>query len=317
MTQFKKGLFTRNLMATAILAPMMIVAGCSDNDGSPLPSGSPSGVASGFAYDGYLQNALVCVDVNLNRACDEGEPDDTTDAEGNFDIVGLTDEQLNFPLVLESTPETIDLDTGAAVGVGLKFTAPGGSQSINGFTTIIQSKVEAAIAAGETGTLAELRDRAAAELARELDLASVGLGEVNLLTFDPIASKNDTSLDNSIRRAIAQLHLTNQVLSEQIMTLTPQVDDSAAAFGALIKELDAADVFTATVASTPGSSISLNDLLGSSTDVVVGETEPTAPTAEEIQAQEDQDATVLTELEDAASTDEPVEPTGATGATGA
>lgn len=314
MTQTNNGSFKRKLLATAILAPMMAIVGCSDNDGSTTPPPAeeePTGVASGFAYDGYLSSARVCVDVNLNKACDAGEPATLTDAQGEFEITGLTDAQRNLPLVLESTEATIDLDTNEPVGLGLKFLAPGGSTAISGFSTVIQAMVENAVASGATGTLAELRDQAAATLATDL-----GLDGINLVTFDPIATKNDTTLDNNVRRNAAQLHLANQVLSEQILALVPQVDGSTAAFGALVNELDVHNVYDATVASTPESTISLNDLLSAPTTTVVGVTEPTAPTAEEIAVQAAQDALVQDAIQQAAETEEPTEPTGATGTTG-
>ncbi|MGF2733391.1 hypothetical protein [Marinobacter sp. DUT-1] len=320
MTQFKKGLFTRNLMATAILAPMMIVAGCSDNDGSPLPPGeTPSGVSDGVVYDGYLVGATVCVDENLNKTCDVGEPSTTTGAGGQFSLVGLTDAQLLTPLVLESNESTIDEDTGAQADPNLKFLAPAGSTAISGFSTIIQMKVESALAAGSTATLAQLKADAASELATELGVS------VDLTTYDPIAAF--TSASGSDKRTAAELHLINQVLSAQIVDLIADVDvvlesnpdlSETAAFGALVESLIPANV-AAVVQEFSDGGATANDLDGYNAETIMSSGSgtyeaPAAPDAQAIDEQATQDAAAQAELEDAITTEEP--PTGATGGTG-
>ncbi|GAA0841533.1 hypothetical protein GCM10009113_08150 [Marinobacter szutsaonensis] len=319
MTQFKKGLFTRNLMATAILAPMMIVAGCSDNDGSPLPPGeTPSGVSEGFAYDGYLVGATVCVDENLNKACDEGEPSTTTGDGGQFSLVGLTDAQLLTPLVLEANENTTD--GGLPVDPNLKFLAPAGSEAISGFSTVIQMKVESKLAAGSTATLAELKASAAAELATEL-----GVQGIDLTTYDPIATF--ASASSNEKRTAAELHLVNQVLSAQIVDLIADVDvvlesnpglSETAAFGALVESLNPANV-VAVVQEFSDAGATANDLDGYSAETIMSSgtgtyEAPTAPDATAIEEQATQDEAAQAELEDAIVTEEP--PTGATGGTG-
>ncbi|MCG7199112.1 hypothetical protein MD273_05145 [Marinobacter pelagius] len=320
MTQFKKGLFTRNMLATAILAPMMMVAGCSDNDGSPLPSGqTPSGVSDGVVYDGYLVGATVCVDENLNKTCDAGEPSTTTGAGGEFSLVGLTDAQLLTPLVLEANENTVDEDTGQPADPNLKFLAPAGSTAISGFSTIIQMKVESALAAGSTATLAELKAAAAADLANELGVS------VDLTTYDPIAAFSSTS--GADRRTAAELHLINQVLSAQIVDLIADVDvvlesnpdlSETAAFGALVESLNPANVAAVVQEFSDGGTV--NDLDSYNADTIISSGSatyeaPVAPDATVIEEQAVQDELAQAELEDAIATEEP--PTGATGGTGA
>lgn len=321
MTQFKKGLFTRNLLATAILAPMMMVAGCSDNDGSPLPPGeTPSGVSDGVVYDGYLVGATVCVDENLNKTCDAGEPSTTTGVGGQFSLVGLTDAQLLTPLVLEANASTIDEDTDQPVDPNLKFLAPAGSTAISGFSTIIQMKVETALAGGSTATLAELKASAAAELATEL-----GVQGIDLTTYDPIATF--ASASSNEKRTAAELHLVNQVLSAQIVDLIADVDvvlesnpglSETAAFGALVESLNPANV-VAVVQEFSDAGATANDLDGYSAETIMSSgtgtyEAPTAPDATAIEEQATQDEAAQAELEDAIVTEEP--PTGATGGTG-
>lgn len=318
MTQFKKGLFTRNLLATAILAPMMMVAGCSDNDGSsPLPPGeTPTGVSEGFAYDGYLVGATVCVDVNLNKACDADEPSTTTGEDGQFSLVALTDEQLLTPLVLEANENTTD--GGQQVDPNLKFLAPAGSEAISGFSTIIQMRVESALAGGSTATLSELKADAAGQLATELGVS------VDLTTYDPIATYD--SATGTERKTAAELHMMNKVLSAEIIRLVEDTNlvlrdnpdlSATAAFGALVEKLNPANVAEAVDELVAGGATP-SDLEGYTAEAVTGSgtgtyVAPDAPEVTEIEQQEIEDAQAQAELEEAIATEEP--PTGATGST--
>src|SRR5690554_3700106 len=104
----------RNLISAAILAPAILLVGCSDSSNFFPPQGNNNSSA-GKVYDGYLAFAQVCVDENLNRACDAGEPEARTDANGDFNLTGLTNRQAATPLVVQAiagTAGTIDLDTG-------------------------------------------------------------------------------------------------------------------------------------------------------------------------------------------------------------
>lgn len=72
----------------------LALAGCGGGGSSP-PSASTSSV-SGVVLDGPIQGATVCLDVNANQLCDSGEPTSApTDAQGNYTITGLTEEQRN------------------------------------------------------------------------------------------------------------------------------------------------------------------------------------------------------------------------------
>ena len=218
--------------------------------------------------------------------------------------------------MLESTTNTYDEDNpppgGPYLGPGLKYLAPGGSTSVNALTTVVQSKIEAALAAGSTATLASLKATAVAQVATEL-----GLPGVDVTSFDPIAAKNDTGLTNGERRDAAKLHLVNQVLSEQILAVLPTAEANAvtagstdtAAFGALLDNFNVADVATAVDTDTAG--LTLNQMLVADETAVTSETTPAAPSGAEILAQEADDATVAAEIDQEAAA-----ATGATGGTG-
>lgn len=242
-----KGRFSRNLLAAAILTPTLVLTGCffdDDDDDKPGSGGSTSSSA-GLAYDGYLIGATVCIDLNLNKTCDASEPSSTTDANGNFNITGLTATQAKYPLVLESTADTEDSDNpGVKVGTGLKFLAPAGSKTVSAYSTIIQAKIQAKLVAGTSLTLDELKDEAASELATTL-----GLAGVDLTDYDPIATKTGSGAEAD-KITAAKVHLMNQILSNELLTNLPNIIAQAQGLGV-----------------TPGAAASL---LAEKLDVIMG-----------------------------------------------
>src|SRR5690554_4583206 len=285
----------RNLISVAILAPAILLVGCSDSSNFYPPQGN-NNTAKGKVYDGYLTGAQVCVDENINRACDAGEPSVVTDLNGDFTFIGLTDRQAAQPLVVQVIAGTLDKDTGVAPSPNLKFIAPAGSTVISAFSTIIQLKIEAELAAGSTKTLAQLKADATAALAGEL-----GVSPMDLTTYDPIKAKNNGALNDTDRERAAKLHIANQILSEQIATLLPQAiaiaspANDAAAMSAVIASLDAADVLTAVSDDLAG--MSLVDLLAlTDTTSVTTYTAPTVPDNTAIQGYAAQQAAILAEF---------------------
>ncbi|MDC0661791.1 hypothetical protein [Marinobacter sp. SS21] len=262
------------------------LSACSNNS-SGSSSITPEGTSEGIAYDGYLVNALVCIDRDLDKVCDPAEPSDTTAAGGAFELNDLTDAELLWPLVLETTNDTVDEDDGSNVGAGLKLTAPAGSQAISALSTIIQSRIETALAQGSTGTLATLKQQANLQLAQEL-----GAGNINLTNYDPIATKTSGLADNVTRELAAKLHIVNQILIDQIAFLKPRAESRApnnprAAYGAVIKKLNAESVKARVDISLDV--FAIEDRITATKDQIVGVLMPADPTIAEINLQADED----------------------------
>ena len=282
----------RNLISVAILAPAILLVGCSDSSNFYPPQGN-NNTAKGKVYDGYLTGAQVCVDENINRACDAGEPSVVTDLNGDFTFIGLTDRQAAQPLVVQVIAGTLDKDTGVAPPADLKFIAPAGSTVVSAFSTIIQFKIEDELAGGSTKTLAQLKADATAALATEL-----GVTPMDLTSYDPIKAKNNAALNTADRERAAKLHIANQILSEQIATLLPQAEanaspaNDAAAMSAVIGSLDAVDVLTAV--NTDLAAMSLVDLIAlTDTTSVTTQTAPVVPNAAAILIYANQQAAIL------------------------
>lgn len=122
--------------------------GCGPDSSDPEPIVDAFGneysgdtmTVSGKAVDGYLQNALVCVDVSDNGRCDSKDPQATTDAEGGYSIdvpTKIADIQPNL-LVYVLANSTTDSDyLNQPIEKGYAMSAPWGSQNITPFTSMV------------------------------------------------------------------------------------------------------------------------------------------------------------------------------------
>ncbi|MBE8167052.1 MAG: hypothetical protein HAW66_01625 [Shewanella sp.] len=185
--------FQRSLILTSILAGLI---GCHDNDKVkkpiPLEPSTPLVTLTGKVADGYIENALVCIDKNNNSVCDNDEPQAITDAQGTFTIPSLTQETIDsFPLVAEISENSKDTDTGDNFPSSLTFTAPSGYIFISPVTTMVQHLIEL----GD--------DKSAAEQTIQEKLST----DIHP-NKDYIAVENDETKEQSIRDDAKSLHST-------------------------------------------------------------------------------------------------------------
>lgn len=143
-------MFKQFTPASAALAVILATTGCSssnnDSDATAddITSGGNASLA-GKAADGYLAGARVCLDLNSNSTCDDGEPSTTTAAGGAYTLDGITQEQIdNSPIVVEIiVGETIDEDEpGVAIEKTYTLTAPAGSSFVSPLTTMVQNEIK-------------------------------------------------------------------------------------------------------------------------------------------------------------------------------
>ncbi|WP_163133124.1 hypothetical protein [Agarivorans sp. Alg241-V36] len=141
---------------------------------------------SGKVIDGYIQGAIVYLDLNLNRQLDEGEPFTTSDNTGSYQLTVLEtqiEQAQKAPIRAYVGDGAVDLDTGEEfsdspvllstpplTALSIHTTPP--AAAITPFTTDLNSKVEETLEQVVAGTvelsqlLAELQG-AKAELAEE------------------------------------------------------------------------------------------------------------------------------------------------------
>lgn len=143
-------MFRHTIPAGAALAAILVTVGCSSpsndpNDTADDPTSSNGTSLEGKAADGYLAGARVCLDLNSNNACDDGEPSTTTANGGSYSLEGVTQEQIdNSPIVVEIiVGETIDEDEpGVAIEKKYTLTAPAGSAFVSPLTTMVQNEIK-------------------------------------------------------------------------------------------------------------------------------------------------------------------------------
>lgn len=92
--------------------------------------------------DGAIQNALVCLDANLNGSCEAGETSGTTDVAGNV-VLQVPDADVGkYPIVASVGIGAIDADHGE-VKVAYTLKAPADRTAVvSPLTTLVQTYVE-------------------------------------------------------------------------------------------------------------------------------------------------------------------------------
>lgn len=117
----------------AISAAALTLAGCGSGSVS-----SATSALTGTAADGYLDNATVCLDLNLNGQCDTNEPATTTGPGGQWILDATAQQEKNAPILVKATAgSTIDEDTGNAVAKDYALYAPAGYKNVNPVTSLV------------------------------------------------------------------------------------------------------------------------------------------------------------------------------------
>ena len=148
------------VMSLAVLLALSY-SGCG---GSSTSSNDPEVVPlKGVAIDGYLENAKVCLDLNLNRTCDSDEPSAYTDKDGKFIFMVKKSKVGSSPIIVEAIAgKTIDKDTAKTVANSFTLSAPKGQYVVTPITTLIQNELE------NNATISV--KKAAANLSKKLNL---------------------------------------------------------------------------------------------------------------------------------------------------
>lgn len=103
--------------------------------------GGVNGVSiTGRVLDGYINGAVVCLDLDNDKFCDSNEPSATTGAGGTFKLNPPSTLDLSAVRLIANVPATaIDEDTGAAVGTAYQLTSPANLSVVTPLTTLALS----------------------------------------------------------------------------------------------------------------------------------------------------------------------------------
>jgi hypothetical protein len=94
------------IKTTAISASISLLVACGGGGGGNASTTTIGGVA----IDGYLGGAKVCVDLNLNFKCDDGEPFAITKDDGTYSIPWSGGDAAGLVVITETLPTTKDTD---------------------------------------------------------------------------------------------------------------------------------------------------------------------------------------------------------------
>ena len=165
----------------AALMPIsaMSLSACGGGGGGGTTPIETSTVINGSVLKGQITNALVFSDLNSNGIFDTAEPSAFTDENGNFN---LTTSDASAKLIALGQVGSIDQSTGASAE-NIDFSGTSSGTVISPFSTVIT----------EGGMTSE-------ELAE-----SLGLGDVDLLNFNPFAAGVDATTALLVEKTSHQL----------------------------------------------------------------------------------------------------------------
>ena len=169
---------------------------------TPTPTTPLASTITGTAADGYLRGAKVCLDVNENGVCEDAEPQDTTIVGGVYVITVAPGIDIDKPLLVEVSAQTVDEDDGELVGKPYVMKAPAGKhQFVSPITTLVQQEIEnnPALSAAD------------AETKVKTALSMVDDTEVSL--FEDYVAKQNSDETNANKEKYTDLHKTARVIA--------------------------------------------------------------------------------------------------------
>ena len=165
----------RNAILSPISLALMACGGGSE-------SSNNVSTYSGHAIKGPLQNATVFADLNKNGKLDANEPNTLSSSDGSFSFnTSATD----FEIVVTTTKDTIDTSSGESFD-GLTLKAPIGADVVSPLTTMVTES----------------------NLSKEKLADILGLGDIDVLAFNPFAAGVDATEALKVEKAAHQTQLT-------------------------------------------------------------------------------------------------------------
>ena len=210
----------KNLLAVALTSSLLVVAGCSSGDDPNTGS-----ERTGQAIDGYLTNAKVCLDVNLNSKCDDSEPNGQTRTKGQFTIAHSS-QFANVPaLVRPIEGKTVDTDTPNETISELTLTAPASAKVVTPLTTLVQSDAEDRLASDDSVSVTDAVAAAKKAVQNELGAGSEG---IDVLNDDYVAAQQDedSAKATAARKVSATARSVNEILNRARGKVDGKVGDN-------------------------------------------------------------------------------------------
>jgi hypothetical protein len=127
--------------ALALIASATLLVSCGGGDGSSATGASSTDAVAVTVIDGAIKGATVCLDKNLNGACDNGEPSGKTDAAGKVTLTVDKADTGKYPVLAVVGTDAVDADHGP-VTTAFVLTAPADQTAVvSPITTLVQQLI--------------------------------------------------------------------------------------------------------------------------------------------------------------------------------
>ncbi len=236
--------FRATRLASAISLTLLMTA-CGSSETASTPDEIPAPVLQSFtgkAADGYLSNALVCLDLNNNSICESNEPSAITAEGGSYEFNGL-DETLDLStvrlLVKVIAGQTVDEDNpGVVVEQSYSMSSPPGQiDFVSPITTLIDNQMHS--------NPEQTQEEAVQTVAMQLGIDSTD--EVDL-TGDYVEASSDDAADEN-KDQYQRLHHVAQAVAGAIA----QVSDNLQTQIDTLEDSDKKDALAAIIGNVAGS----------------------------------------------------------------
>lgn len=221
---------TKYLTAAMTVATAGLLAACGGGGSTGANSLNATGgnapvTVRGVAQDGYLQNALVCLDVNINGQCDADEPSTMTGPGGQFSITDVSgDTAQTAPiLVMAQAGSTIDEDTQTPVSDAYSMYAPPGYQVVNPITSLIAQQAISVgqLSQGFAGNLMPMEQYVAQQIFGDAS-------ESGLLKLDYISGQQNATLSAAQQQALAAMQPMARYMAQSVAAAVAATDPQVA-----------------------------------------------------------------------------------------
>ena len=121
-----------------------LIAACGGGGGGGGSTAVEQGIIKGQVIDGYIEGAVVCIDLNQNGKCDAGEPQTRSNASGGYELAIPKDSTAALVAEIISGQARDTDQQGAMVDISYRLASPSREYSTNitPFTTLVHLSAE-------------------------------------------------------------------------------------------------------------------------------------------------------------------------------
>jgi hypothetical protein len=237
----KRNSLTKGLIVSVALSAFLV--GCGSTASSPEEDSSTKQTSiDGKAIDGYLQNAVVCLDLNADGYCQaKSEPITTTLDDGSFslDISDAHRAHENFDEAMLLVFGGVDVDT--HMDFKGKLLAPNDGSAIlniSPITTLVAKNVQKALKAEGKQTREQIKEQIKQSRKKVADVLEISEEEVSL---DPVEHRRIKGDDKLIRKALKVQKSLEGLLVAAKVSDAKQKDKLDEIYASLADSLDKMD----------------------------------------------------------------------------